>query len=66
MYRFSLPLNGNFRTEEREKPTHLEEKPNKNCLSAQHNQKMTHLSPDSFERPGGGGDHTRAHQHMRP
>ena len=27
-----LPLNGNFRTEEREKPTHLKEKPNKNCL----------------------------------
>ena len=30
--------------------------------SAHHNRKMTHLSPDSFERPGGGGDHTRAHQ----
>ena len=28
--------------------------------SAQHNRKMTHLSPDSFERPGGSGDHTRA------
>ena len=27
---------------------------------------MTHLSPDSFERPGGGGDHTRAHQPLRP
>ena len=26
------PLNGNFRTEEREKPTHLKEKANKNCL----------------------------------
>ena len=26
----------------------------------------THLSPDSFERPGGGGDHTRAHQPLRP
>ena len=34
--------------------------------SAQHNRKMTHLSPDSFERPGGGGDHTRAHQPLRP
>ena len=26
------PLNGNFRTEEREKPTQLKEKTNKNCL----------------------------------
>ena len=25
-------MNGNFRNEEREKPTHLKEKPNKNCL----------------------------------
>ena len=34
--------------------------------SAQHNQKMAHISPGSFERPGGGGDHTRAHQPLRP
>ena len=27
-----LPMNWNFKTEEREKPTHLKEKPNKNCL----------------------------------
>ena len=28
-----FPLDGNFRTEEREKPTHLKEKQNKNCLA---------------------------------
>ena len=61
------PLNGNFGTEEGEKPTHLKDKTNKKIAwSAQHNRKMTHLSPGSFERPGGGGDHTRAHQPLRP
>ena len=34
--------------------------------SAQHNQKMTQLSPGSFERPGGGEDHTLAHQPLFP
>ena len=38
----------------------------KNAWSAQHNQKMAHLSPGYFEGPGGGGDHTRAHQPLRP
>ena len=61
-----LPLNGNFKTEEREKPTHLKEKPNKNCLVCTIQSKDYHLSPGSFERPGGGGDHTRAHQPLRP
>ena len=27
---------------------------------------VAHLSPGSFERPGGGGDHTRAHHTLRP
>ena len=27
---------------------------------------VTYLSPDSFERPGGGGDHTHAHQPLCP
>ena len=45
----------------------LKEIPNKIAWSAQHNQKKTYLSPDSFERPGGGGgDHTRAHQSLSP
>ena len=34
--------------------------------SAQHNQKVAYLSPGSFERPGGVGDHTHAHQPLRP
>ena len=56
-----LPLNWNFRTEERQKPTHLKEKPNKNCL-AYKTQPNGDLSLAGLFRETGGswGPHPRA------
>ena len=61
-----LPLNGNFRNEEREKPTHLKEKPNKNCLVCTTQPKDDSSLAGLFRETRGGGDHTRAHQPLRP
>ena len=61
-----LPLNGNFRAEEREKQTHLKLKPNKNCLVCTTQPKDDSSLAGLFRETRGGGDHTRAHQPLRP
>ena len=62
-----LPLNGNFRTEEREKPTHLKEKPNKKLPGLHNTTERWLISRRARLRDrGGGGDHTHAHQPLRP
>ena len=56
-----LPLNGNFRTEEREKPTHLKEKTNKNCLVCTTQPKDDSSLAGLFRETGGWwGPHPRA------
>ena len=64
-----LSLNEDFRTEEQGKPTHLKEKTNKKMPGLHNTTKRRLISRWTLSRDrgvGGGGDHTRAHQPLRP